>query len=341
MASGPDIPDPNKASIAGMKADLKNYPQNWLVNAAAQMGNKITLGGKTYDFTGLGNAAQSLAYSDQMAQTLIDIQKNQGAAYVKQRLEELKQADPAGYAARKQLFDTIMADVESRPPNEKMSQDLQKQVQDMVKTAGELTPQQRQEIQQNVRGQQAARGITLGNAPASEEATATVLNQDQLRQNQQGMAENYLKAGISPEDIQYRKIQQSLANLSAFRQGTTPTAQFADLSSAGNQSAPFNPVNYQTPATLNPEQAAQTGLGFANSVYQTGQNQANPWLSGLSLAATGMNAAANWMAPNQSKTPTYQPIGYNSPVMAPNSPMPIPSASTDFVGNIASGGLGF
>ena len=343
MASGPDIPDPNKAAIAGMQADLKNYPQNWLVNAAAQMGNKVTIGGKTYDFTGLGNAAQSLATSDKMAQTLIDIQKNYGADYVKQRIEELKLADPTGYAARQQLFDSIMADAESKSPNEQMSKDLQSQVQQMLTTSGELTPEQRQEVQQNVRGGQVARGITLGNAPVSEEASATVGAQDRLRQQQQDMGKTYLSSGITPEDIQYRKIQQSLSNLGAFRQGVTPTAQFSSLSSAGNGSAPFNAPNYQTPATLNPERAAQTGVNFANNVYESSQNQANPWLSGLSLAASGMNAAANWMTPATNSNAQYTSpagqattnamIGAYNPVITtpPTTGFDVPA----YTGNIA------
>lgn len=293
MASGPKIPDPSQASISGMQADLANYPQNWLVNAAAQEGGKVTVDGKTYDFTGLGNAAQSIGMSDKMAQALLDIQNNYGSQYVQQRLADLQQSDPVGYAARKQLFDKILADSKANPPNAQMSGALQDQVNQMLGGAGNLDPQSRQQIQQGVRSGQAASGITLGNAPAAQEAVATVNAQDALRTQQQQTAEQYLQSGVSPQDIQYRKIQQDLANLGAFQNNQTPEAQFGSLSSAGNGAAPFTATNYQTPATLNPQQATQTGVNFANTNYATAQNQANPWLAGLSIGTGTLNLAGN------------------------------------------------
>ena len=62
-----------------------------------------------------------------MAQALLDIQRNYGLDYVKQRIENLKQADPAGYAARKQLFDKIIEDAKNHPGN-RMAEDTQAQV---------------------------------------------------------------------------------------------------------------------------------------------------------------------------------------------------------------------
>ena len=286
----PKVPDQNEAAIAGAQADLANYPQNYMVNALAQMGGRQTINGKTYDFTGQGNADQSAKMSDQMAQALLDIQKNYGADYVKQRLADLQQSDPAGYAARKQLFDSIIADSNANP-NRPMATALQSQVNDMLGTAGQLDQQALQEVQQGVRGQQQGRGITLGNAPANEENMAVVGASDNLRSQQQQAAQQYLSSGISPEDVTYRRIQQSLSNLGAFQNNQTPEAQFGQLSGAQNGAAPFNPVNYQNPASTNPGSAAQ-GLGFANSIYATNtgyaESQANPWLTGLS---TGINAA--------------------------------------------------
>jgi hypothetical protein len=149
-----------------------------------------------------------------------------------------------------------------------------------------------QDVQQSVRGGQVARGITLGNAPASQEASAVVGASDKLRTQQEGVAENYLASGISPQDVQYRKIQQSLANLGAFANGQTPEAQFGQLSGAQSQGAPNVAPNYSTPASLDPN-SAQYGINFANQSYQTSQQNANPWLAGLSTATTGLNAWAN------------------------------------------------
>jgi hypothetical protein len=107
---------------------------------------------------------------------------------------------------------------------------------------------------------------------------------------------NYLKSGVSPEDVEYRRIQQALSNLGAFSNGTSPQAQFGSVSGAQQQAAPFNPVNYQTPAATNPN-AAATGMQFANNMYDINQQQANPFLSGLSTGLNSFNALSNLRAP--------------------------------------------
>ena len=286
-------PDPNQAAIAGIEQDVSNFPNEWMVNALSQMGGKATIGGNQYDFTGLGNADVSGKVSDQMAQALLDIQNNYGSAYIQQRLADLKQSDPTGYAARQQLFDKITSDAEANP-DRPMATELQGQVNDMLKNSGQLDEQGKQQVEQGVRAGQVSKGIYLGNAPASQEASAVVGAADNLKAQQQGAAQSYLNAGISPEDVQYRRIQQSLSNLGAFVNGTTPEAQFGSLSGAQNGAAPFNPVNYSTPASLMPMNgAAQTGINFQNSVYQTNQSQANPWLTGLNLGISGVNTAYN------------------------------------------------
>lgn len=288
------VPDPSSSAVEGMKADMANFPQNWIINALAQTGGKGTFNGQTYDFTGLGNVAQQNAMSDTMAQALLDIQNNYGADYVKQRMADLQQSDPVGYAAHQQLFDKIIADAASAPPNAQMASDLENQVNGMLSTSGQLDPKALQQVQQNIRGQQAASGITLGNAPAASEAAAVVNASDNLRTQQQNAAQQYLQSGLTPEDIQFRKIQQDLSNLGAFQNGQTPLAQFGSLASAGNQAAPFSPTNYQTPAGLDMNQSAQNGINFQNSIYNTSLNNANPWMTGLNLGLSGMNTMANF-----------------------------------------------
>lgn len=296
MAGGPSIPDPSKAAVQGVVSDAENFPFQYIINQLAQMGGAANVGGKNYDFTGLGTADNAAVMSDQMAQALLDIQKNYGADFVKQRIEDLKRSDPQGYAARKQLFDRITAEADSGAPNAKMSSDLQDLVNKQLTDSGRLTSGpggELEEVQQGVRGQQIANGITLGNAPASAEASAVEQASENKRTQTQQAAANYLNAGISPEDIQYRKIQQDLANLGAFRTGETPTAQFASLSGAQNGAAPFT-TNYDNPIAINPNAAAQ-GLNNANRIYASQANyfqtQANPYLAGLSMLTSTANLA--------------------------------------------------
>lgn len=297
-----------------MQADAANFPFEWMINSLAQTGGKATIGGKEYDFTGAGNADQSAAISDAMAQTMLDIQKNYGPEFIKQRLENLKQADPNGYAARKDLFDRILADSQAHP-DRPMAEDLQTQVMGMLESAGKMDAQMTEQVQQGVRSGQVARGIYLGNAPAAQEAEAVVGAADMLRTQDQDEALSYVKSGVSPEDVEYRRIQQALENLGAFSHGTSPQAQFTSLSGAQNQGAPFNPVNYQTPAATNPN-AGAVGQNFTNSIYQTNQGQANPFTSGLALGLNTFNAGMNMMP----AAPTVNPTQYAPGAMGPQWP---------------------
>ncbi len=287
----PQLPNYALAAQQGVQSSLDTYPLTYLTNAAAQMGNKVTIGGQTYDFTGLGTADDNAVMSDQMAKTLLAIQQNNGPAFIQQSLDDLKQSDPAGYADRQQLFDKILADSKANP-DRPMASDLQDSINSQLQTAGKLDNKTLSDVQQQVRGGQAARGNTLGNAATSQEADAAVQASDTLKNQQQATAQGFLSSGVTPEDVQYRRIQQSLSNLGAFQSGQTPTAQFSTLSSAGNTAAPFNGGPGVNPLT-NPN-AAQNGLNYQNQLYSGqvnfAQSQVNPYIAGLSTGISGLNA---------------------------------------------------
>lgn len=290
----PSPPDYGAAAAQGTQTDLSTYPLRYLTDAAAQMGGKVTIDGKTYDFSGLGSADNSAAMSDQMAQTLLDIQKGLGPAYIQQRIDELKQADPQGYAARKQLFDAIVAQTNAQP-DRPLADELQASIVGQLQDAGRLDARELAQVQQQVRGGQVARGNYLGNAATSQEASAVVGAGENLRNQKQQQALGFLQSGVTPEDVKYRRMQQNLANLGAFESGTTPTAQFRDLSGAGTSAAPFigGPgVNVAT----NPN-AGQMGISQALGLYSGNvnwaQSQVNPWIAGLSTGISAYNGFRN------------------------------------------------
>lgn len=293
----PKIPDPNAAAVAGAQADLELFPFQYQINSLAKMGGKGRINGVDYDFTGLGDADTAAAMSEKMAETMLALQKEYGPEFVKQRLAELKAADPTGYAARQQLFDRIMADAEANP-DRPMNQALQDAVQGELSKAGKLDARQIEEVQQGVRGKQIGRGIILGNAAASEEANALVGASEQLRDQRQQRASGFLNSGVSPDDVQYRQIQQALSNLGAFTNGQNPTAQFGAVSGAGQGAAPLW-TGSQNPASTNPNATAQ-GMQDALSLYSSQMNwansQINPWMAGIAGAASGVNLAnkAGW-----------------------------------------------
>jgi hypothetical protein len=313
--AGPNIPDPNKAAIQGANAQAANFPFEYIINQLAQLGGSADVNGKNYDFTGLGTADNAAAMSDQTAKALLDIQKNYGADFVKQRIADLQQSDPQGFADRKELFDRILADSQKAAPNAGMSKDLQDAVNNQLNTGGQLTGGpggELEQVQQAVRGKQIANGITLGNAPAEQEAAAVEGASEQKRSQVQSTAQQYLAAGISPEDIQYRKIQQDLENLGAFESGTTPEAQFASLSGAGNGAAPSS-APYSNTAAIDPNAALAQAMQLYSGQVNWSQQQVNPWTAGLSTLGGLGNVAAGlgWkpFAPSTTpNVPAMQPV---------------------------------
>lgn len=307
--SVPAQPDPAAAAVGGIASDAANFPFTQIINSLAQTGGKATIGGQTYDFTGQGNADVSNTLSDQGAQALLDIQNNYGSQFVTQRLADLKQSDPTGYAAHQQLFDSIMADANANP-DRPLADALQKQVTSTLQGAGQLDDQGVREVQQSTRAGQAASGIILGNAPATQEADNLVTASENLKSQQQQSAQSYLSSGVSPQDVEYRRIQQSLSNLGAFTNSQTPEANFASLSSAGNGAAPSNAPNFTNPAMINPN-AASTGLNFAANTFQQqsgfANTQANPFLTGLTTAVNGVNSVAGFT--NNFTTNPFAPGG--------------------------------
>jgi hypothetical protein len=320
MSKGPKIPNPADAAVAGIQADTELQPFQYLINSAATLGQPITIDGKNYDFTGLGQADTTAKISDQMAQTLLDLQRENSPQIIAQRLAELKAADPQGYAARQQLFDRILADAQ-RSPGRPVSTDLQKTLQDeLAKGSGFSDAKQAEQVREGVRGHQSRSGIYLGAAPASEEAKTMVNAGESLQSQRQQNALNLLQSGASPEDVAYRELQQNLANLGAFQTGETPQAQFRQVSSSAN--GPVSLVGGASPTnTFNPNAAGQ-GISNAmsnwNSQFQYNQNQANPWLAGLSLATNTVGSLANinpsWFGGGS--TPA-QPAPWTAPGQSP------------------------
>lgn len=288
--STPKIPNAAKSAAAGIQADLEQQPFNYLINAASQLGNKITIGGKEYDFTGLGDADTSAVVSDKMAQTLLDLQREKSPAIIQQRLNELQAADPQGYAARKTLFDKIL-EYASSNPGRPVSTELQSSLQDeLAKGAGFDDARQKEQVIEGVRGRQIKNGIILGNAPAREEAGAVLSAGEQLRNQRQQDALAFLQSGQSPEDIAYRQFQQNLNNLGSFVNGQSPTQQFQQVGNASNGPVDLTGAGVNT-NTFN-QNAAGQGINAALDNYNTSMRyanaQANPYLSGLSI---GINAA--------------------------------------------------
>jgi len=235
------------------------------------------------DFTGLGDADKAGVNADKLAQTMLDLQRKYGSDFVAEARKQLEQSDPEGWAARKRLFDEVMAD-QDRQPDLTLSKTIQQQMLDELNQGGATDAATNREIEQFLTAQQSARGGGYGKADEYERAMGVGQAAEARKAQRKQQALAFLTSGATPDDVSFRRGQQNKANLASFLSGTTPTAQFASLSGAQNQAAPFIPG---TPGpTLNPNAGAQ-GAAYAQGNYNTQTNyaagQANPWMAGLGL----------------------------------------------------------
>jgi hypothetical protein len=346
MASSPSIPDPNAAAVAGALAQAGTFPFQQYIDYLAQTGGSANIGGTNYNFTGLGNAQQNAALSQVMLPAELQIQQQYGPQYTALASQNLQQANPQAVAARQQEFNNIISNAQTTP-NRPMATDLQNQILALTGMGSNLTTGPNSEteaVQQGVRGQQVANGIYLGNAPASQEATAVVNAGDQQQQQRQQQGLDFLQSGVSPEDVTYRRVQQSLSNLGNAINGQTPEAQFQSLSGAAAGAAPFSGAGVQG-AQMNTNGGLQ-GLQNAAEIYSGNvnwaDNQANPWtvgLSSLSGAASILNNSgalsnnglfgSNGPLFGSAPTVTYGPYASASNWSTP-SPASIAASPTNF-----------
>ena len=247
-ADQPDPPSIAGANEAGVWANLETVGIQKLIANAAKFGKSVDVkvpifdadGNKTgfkdvtYDFKGYSDAdatREEMEFgseaADFMAKSMLEIQQKYGKDFVKQRIEELKAADPTGYEVRQMLGEAAKED---------------------LARGTELSPDMARQVTQQERAAQSARGNIYGSAPAAAEA-------------------------MSLGDAGFRMRQQRLANAASFLSGTTPVAQFGQISGAQAGASPFNPMGIQAGIGVNPNAGAQ-GQQWAMNAYNTQMNYA-------------------------------------------------------------------
>jgi hypothetical protein len=255
-ADQPDAPSIAGANEAGVWANLQTVGIQKLIANAAKFGKSVDVkvpifdaeGNKkkdedgnivfknvTYDFKGYSDAdatREEMKFggeaADFMAKTMLEVQQKYGKDFVKQRIEELKAADPTGYEVREMLGESAKED---------------------LARGTELSPELARQVTQQERAAQAARGNIYGSAPAAAEA-------------------------MSLGDAGFRMRQQRLANAASFLSGTTPVAQFGQISGAQAGASPFNPMGIQSGIGVNPAAGGQ-GQQFAMNTYNQRMNYAS------------------------------------------------------------------
>ena len=264
---------------------------------------KVPAGYKQADFTGYGTADVEGRLANEMADIAIAIGDKYGVEYAKESARQAEQADPEGTKARQIEHDLIQKNISNPPPISPLSGMVEGQVQGQLSAGKGFDPMTRDLLDKSVAEAAAARG----GGPGSADVARSLSTGSQGMARQQAAfdkSRGFLSSGSTPEDIAYRREQQNMANLGAFVGGRTPESQFANLSSAGQGAAPMYGGQ---PMVGMPSGGAGAGSQYTVAGWQANmrarQNQANPWLAGISslmtAAGTYNSAAGNTAAGNR------------------------------------------
>lgn len=261
----PDAPNYAEASREGILADIETLPLRRLIEQASKAGTKVTYKDpktgeeKTADFTGLGDA--------DISKINFDTSLGNADTIAAKSLELSKKYGTEYVAQRRKELEA------SDPTGWAMREQMGKSIMADLLAGKELDPALKADVIETERAGQAARGNIMGDSSAAAEA---------------------MQVG----NAGFRLWQQKLANAAAFLSGTTPTAQFQQLTGAQQGASPFSPVAVQPGMGLNPN-AGQAGASYSLGVYgQQSQNWAtsmenSPWqallggVSGMGLGVAG------------------------------------------------------
>lgn len=256
----PKPPDYAAANREGIYADIETLPDRLKIESAAKLGKIAQVGGKTVDFTGLGDAANIQQQLDllsksapALAQTEYDVRKQYDPLFIELSRQGLQQSDPYAFA---------------------LDEALKKQTAEDLALGSTLSDKQRRDIEQATRAGQVARGNFLGPTQSAEEAF------------------NIFSSGET------LKGQRQAAALAALGRGGQNN-QFASLAGAQEGATPFAGINpQQTFRYINPN-ASALGTGFAQqsyggqaSTYSPGPDRQGQYIgAGVGLAAAAGVAA--------------------------------------------------
>ncbi|HEV2456380.1 MAG TPA: hypothetical protein VGY98_19105 [Verrucomicrobiae bacterium] len=267
-------------------------------------------GSYTVDFNGFGTAQAAATEAQQKAASQLALQQQYDPQFIAQALQEEQQADPESFAARAEMNNLIQQQANA-PLNEPVSTLLNSQIQDTLNAAqnNSLTSMDTARLNAAVSDALASRGggsvsslpaVSGTNGGAGASLTTGFAGEQRQAQAEQSAA-GFLNSGSDPEDIQYRRTQQNLANLAAEANGQTPGSQFASLSGASSGPAPMTQGAALPLMSDNGAAAEQVALQNWGTQMQNANNQINPWMTGL----TGLLQIGTSLTPRTSiSTPT-------------------------------------
>ena len=251
MYSDPDYPDApsvTAASEAGVWADVETSGIRQMIANAMKFGKSVDIKVPIFDKDGTKTGFKDVTYdfkgySDADA-TREEMEFGAEAAdFMAKSMLDIQEKHGPGFIAQREK-ERRLADPTGAAVRDKLGEEA---------LAGldrgyELDPGMRREIDQGSLSHMAATGNILGSGSA-------------------------VQVGERRGDAAFRQYQQRLANAASFLSGTTPVAQFGQLSGAQQGASPFNPMGIQQGLSLNPAAGAQ-GQQWAMNSYNQQMNYA-------------------------------------------------------------------
>lgn len=248
----------------------------------------------TVDFAGYGTGQTQATVAKQEAADQLSLSQKYDPQFIASALQQEQQADPDGTAARAEENTLIQKQIANNP-DQPVADLLQSQLTDRVNAGKGLDAMDTDTLNQSIASSLTSRGGTPSTGvDYSSPLTQGAAGQQRLL-NSEGQADQFLSSGTTPEDVTYRRSQQNMADLSALVNGQTPESEFKSLS--GAQSGP-TPIQNGSPLPTSSGGDLSAASSFATSSYGTGlknaEQQANPWLSGVTTALNAATAASKF-----------------------------------------------
>lgn len=248
------------------------------------------------DFSGMGDADVQATVARITAEHGLETQQRYGEDFARTARQQADLADPLGSAARVRLHEELMQREQGREDKpHPVADELNTQIEQDLQRGRAISP----EAQKLIAEMTARRGGAAGGVTANIEGDlSTNAGAEQRLQQRDQHGLSFLSSGATPEDVDYRRRQQSLADMSSFLAGRGPTAQFQSLSSAGARGGAT--PQFRGPALPGPNPNA-AALGQQGALTNYGQQvqqvtgNVNNWFAGLTTALRGAGAvvAAN------------------------------------------------
>tara|TARA_R100000808_G_scaffold6747_1_gene19810 strand:+ start:2213 stop:3277 length:1065 start_codon:yes stop_codon:yes gene_type:complete len=294
----PDPPNIAGANEAGVWANVEGTAIQKLIANAMKFGRKINLEIPTFDAKGNKTGTKELSYDfkdySDADSTREEMEFGAEAAdfMAKTMLDVQKKYGVDFVAQRKKELEA------SDPTGAAIREKYGEEVLAALERGPTLDPRMAREVDQASYAHAAATGNVLGTGQA-------------------------LATGERRGDAAWRNWQQTLVNSAAFLSGTTPAAQFGQLSGAQSGASPFSPMGINNQGlTLDPNAGAK-GQQWAMNAYNTEMNwaaQQQPigaqilgMATGGFMQGVGDYAATNWLGGKKACHVAREVFGADNP----------------------------